>query len=101
MSDYWIVRHKATNALMPQNRGHSWWEPVAGTSYIPRLFLSRRAANQSAWAWSRGRWTMKYEDSPSGDWFSKDVEFNVSFEPVEGRLRTDLEILPVTLLIGQ
>lgn len=90
-----VVRHKHTQRFLPTMKGASWWE--GEEEGPPRLFVSKRAAQNFVIMWAKGRAAV--ERSYSGEWGLDEV-IGLKFED-RNRKRTDLEIIPVTLTFGE
>ena len=95
-TEWFIVRHKSTDAYMPEmGRGYTYWEPVA-TEDKPRLFRSKRGAQQAIAA--RGEHYRK--DHQSFDWGGYDEWSSVEVKPETQRVAADLEVRAVKLTMG-
>lgn len=84
---------------MPEmGRGYTYWEPVV-TEDKPRLFRSKRGAQQAIAAWARGEHYR--EDHQSCDWGGYDEWSSVEVKTETQRAAEDLEVRVVRLTVGE
>ncbi|MEG9884083.1 MAG: hypothetical protein V6Z86_05615 [Hyphomicrobiales bacterium] len=87
---FYAIREKGTVKFLPCSEGkYTRSEPVAGP--MPRLFHDHRAASLALTAWLKGRASVLYKTS--------DGETGIEYQPVEGRERDRMEIVPVKLIL--
>lgn len=98
MSIY-CIRHKQTRALLSQYfRGASYWNGEDDGKFAPRIFSLRGAKSfVSQWALGEHRNTVLESNDPI---IGYDCEYVHEVKDV-GRKRGDLEIVPVTLIVGE
>jgi hypothetical protein len=104
----YAIRRKSDGFYIPQplgrnGRGGSHMEPEDPN--LPetevRLFKSEAAARISMNAWLKGRWITEHGHDPGhpgNDWESEDYE-ETRIEPVEGRNKEDMEVVPVEVVL--
>lgn len=101
---FYLIRHKASNTLMPQarkNRGYSHWNPSTEHSFeaaldVPRLMTSRKSAEACISQWvalPNGRQTSY--TTYDGEW-----DDMVDFKE-DGRTKNDLEVIEADLCITE
>lgn len=98
----WIVyaiRNKHTGFFLPMrwksSRGFSYDEPDPLNNF-PRIFKTKRAAQNALNAWCKGKWTIVWEDKNANIPFPVEPDYEMSLpfpEPVEGRNKEDMEIV--------
>lgn len=99
---YWVIRHKPTGALMPQKmfkggRGFTSWDPTKtqrGQSQAPRLFDSRRLANNARNRWLEGYYMWQNYGEP---W---EGDAHLDAVKVPGRNAEDVEVVPLLLMVA-
>ena len=91
----WAVRHKPTGFWLGGHAHYSntWCEPYA--SNRPRLFFTKRGAQNSLTAWLQGRQSIEY--GTRMDWQGKDDFAKRKIEHVPERKREDMEIVELQL----
>lgn len=108
--EVFAIRHKPTQSWMPARmfktigRGWSYWTPgdtvegLDGFDKNPRIFFTKRSAQNALGAWLNGRW--EAQTGTDGDWetgyFTVDIGPAPMKPPVE-RKREDMEIVSLTL----
>jgi hypothetical protein len=100
--EYYALRHVLTQRFMPahisrgSSRGYTCWEPydLPSRYATPRLFTSKRGAQQARAAWAKGRHVRSYANTDS----FCDGEIIVVEDPIEPRSKDDFELVRVTLL---
>lgn len=103
--DYCIIRHKVSGELMPlfrKGRGYTHWNPsnqkklVVKDMGVPRLIKNREMARRviRQWIAMPNAEYSEYTNSHGED------DYDIRFTD-DGRKKEDLEILPVTLIIGE
>lgn len=115
----YVVRHKSTGVILKDLKGASHWDPEgltvapeARAEYTanqradtrpPRLFISKRAADNFMTSWARGAARMVSNETyrGAGGYMTDEAPYDLVVEPVPGRARDQLEILPVTLTFGE
>ena len=99
MMKVYAIRERGTEKYLPglkrgrmRTRGFSFTEPIEGE--FPRLFPTKRSAENALTAWLQGQWEMKI--SRSGMWGEDENDYP---EPtvVEGRKRELMEVVKFTL----
>lgn len=100
--NFWVIRHKPSGTLLPARLPATSYDfdRPEGT-HEPRLFKSERAAKNCATCWSQGVWVRETVTETHG-WEYAHLDFDYLAEqpepqPVAGRKREDLEVLPVRL----
>jgi hypothetical protein len=91
---FFAIRVKDSARFLPQGNGSgfTYSEPVAGPQ--PRLFASHKAAHLALTAWLKGH----ASNRTSIDWETGYQEIgNLTYSPVEGRLKENMEIVRVRL----
>lgn len=102
MTTLYALRHKATGLCMPQlgRRGHSHWEPQLDyhDNLKPRLFWSKRSAQNARTMWVNGPW--KREAGTSVDWEGNHDSWDetVPVAPLRPRGKDDLELIVFALV---
>ncbi len=102
---FFVVRHKRTQRLLPQSFtvGSTWWNPeqhVAKKDELPRLFYSAKAAKGCVVTWAKGHAVKNTSYGYDHDGNRDDEEW-LEYEPVPGRERDQLEVVPVHLRFGE
>lgn len=101
MSDYWIIRHKPTGSVLPNRGLTSRWEPVVRHSLPPRLFATKKGAENCASAWVQGIWSkVVVRERESWEYEPYVYEDTPTPTPVQGRSKDDLEVVRVTLEVA-
>lgn len=99
MSRFYVIRHKPTGRLLPARvrATHYEFDRLEGV-HEPRLFKSERAAKNCATCWAQGAWSQELRTESDG-WEQPSYSYLAEAvpQPVEGRSRADLEVVPVTL----
>lgn len=100
----YAIRQISTGYFMPasSSRGqhrYSEDEPTAGC--IPRLFSSKASARSALNRWLDGKWGNVTERYVSDSGFGYDYEQELQCQPVEGRDRKDMEIVPLEIREGK
>lgn len=95
---FWAIRHIPTGKLLPcaygrQGRGGSHLEPADPRFELPRLMKSKKQAMNVLNAWLRGKTIARRW----GDGI--DFEEEIETIPQAHRVREDMEIISVNLLI--
>ncbi len=101
----WAVRHIPTGHFLPvatgrQGRGGSHVEPCDPKDAPPRLCDSEKSAIAVLSQWLRGKATIRYiweYDEFRGKDYK--VEDGVEIEPVPTRIKDDMEIVQVELVV--
>jgi hypothetical protein len=63
---YFAIRKIGTYQFLPEvKRSYTHSEP--SDSLPPRLFITKRAANNALTCWAQGKWTMEYSSYYDGD----------------------------------
>ncbi len=97
MAEFFVIRHKATQTLMPETRsGYSYWEPLEKYKNPPRLFLSALAARRSIAAWYQGTFAMRGYGG-GGSILGDDEYLEIEITPKADRSKGDLEVCAVNL----
>lgn len=92
---FYAIREKGTAKFLPDTEGkYTRSEPVAGP--MPRLFHDHRAAALALTAWLKGRGRVIYKP---GDYRDEMEDAGIEYQPVEGRERDRMEIVPVKLIL--
>lgn len=100
MTTFYVIRHKPSGTLLParMHTTHYEFDRPAGT-HEPRLFKSERAAKNCATCWAQGVWAREtrtesdgWESGPGYTYLAEPVP-----QPVPGRRREDLEVVPARL----
>lgn len=97
---YFVVRHKQTGNILPNRAGSTFWDPQLAEPGLPRLFKSKAAARIWIQTWAKGT-VRKVMDS---EWnFGSPYEYvaRLEYDPVDGRSRDLMEIVPTTLVYGE
>lgn len=107
MGQFFVLRHKATERLMPAQMsrsgrcGWSYWNPASadrsehGHGSVPRLFETLRSAQNARSAWAQGY--HRRESGVTYDWEGTPDGYDNHLVDDAGRKLTDLEILVVEL----
>lgn len=100
----WLIRHKPSGGYLPEpagrmGRGGSHVEPQVYTGDPledrPRLFVSKLSASRALSSWLRG----KVHHISGYDGFAGEYYEDSSLEVVPTRVREDMEIIAVDLVI--
>jgi len=100
---YFVIRHKPTGEFMParmflkSNRGYTYWEPTGLNGLTadparktPRLFQTDHAAKTALTVWLKGIIVPNH---------SEDLPNLRTEKPPMPRIKSDMEIVPVSLTI--
>lgn len=89
----WAIRHKPTGGWLPwrSGRGGSFDNPAVGKH--PRLFPSRRSAQNCLSAWLQGEWWPRYHQSMEGTVYDGHAPRKVA-----DREKGDMEIVEFSLV---
>jgi hypothetical protein len=92
---YFAIRLKGTNLYLPAARNaHSFHIPTDSSINIPRLFMTKRAAENALTCWAKGEWHSGYRYSEAGD------SYYSPKDPISGpRNRDRMEVVKVELRI--
>lgn len=86
----WVIQHIPSGQLMPlypSNKGYSNWEPGCFSRGVPRVFTSKKAAENAVTAWLKGAWLIRC-DYKTGDCYTV-------IEP-RNRRPDDMRVVPMT-----
>lgn len=99
VKQFFVIRHKPTQQLLPARVPATAWDfQDVGGAFEPRLFNTKRAAENCATCWSQGVWTCATRTESEGwEYPSYTVRDTPAPETVESRKRTDLEVIPAIL----
>ena len=67
---FFAIRHKPTSGFLPAGRSRGYTHDMPGINIVPRLFVSKRGAQQALRCWLKGDWVGKKSSgysSPFGD----------------------------------
>lgn len=92
MNTYYLIRNKHTHEWLPQFSGRQKTHTELSKTKPPRLFHRVADAKTALTWWLQG--VVKHTCSP-GTW-----EYDVVVKPVESRVAEEMEIIPVSLLVG-
>ena len=102
---YYVIRHKATDEIMPElkgTRGYSWWNPRNKNSEldpkkilgVPRLLKSRKQAMQCITQWHT--YPNSHMGFGPGDYpGAEEVDLKIK---KDDRMREDLEVVEVLIV---
>ncbi len=106
--EFWAIRHKAFGEYMPaaidrQARGWTHWTPVPFHAPLrlarpPRLFATRRAAQNALTCWLQGEWHTVH--GRGGDWENGYHEEPLGVAPSQPRVprrAEEMELVQMTL----
>lgn len=99
---FYVIRHKPTQSLLPARVPATQWDFTTPDGvFEPRLFRSERAAKNCATCWAQGVWVREVRTESEG-WEHPSYTYldDPVPQPVEGRKREDLEVLPARLEIS-
>jgi hypothetical protein len=93
---YFAIRLKGTNLYLPAARNaHSFHIPTDSSINIPRLFMTKRAAENALTCWAKGEWHSDDRPTP----YSEDRYYSPK-DPISGpRNRDRMEVVKVELRI--
>lgn len=103
LGTYYAIREKGTQRYLPERwgTGYTQAEPSAGPQ--PRLLQTERAAHLALTAWAKGRAHRVFVTRGGGGILDIPDEYpaGVDYDPVEGRSRDKMEIVPVKLVVDE
>lgn len=99
MSVYYIIRHKPTGRTLPARVLSTRWDFDRPEGvFEPRLFKTAAAAKRCATCWAQGVWHQELvTEQESWEYPSYQYLDTPAPQPVKGRNRDDLEVVPVRL----
>ena len=101
-ASFFAIRKKGTNLYLPAcERGATWTEPTDISAAVPRLFLTRKAANMALRYWVRGRFTTRYVEDEGAFGLPSSVPGGIQCEAVPERDIREMEVIPLYLRPSQ
>lgn len=96
LATVYAIRHNPTDAFLPsgRSRGFTHDEPTPANVKVPRLFLSRRAANLALKAWLAGEW----REEIHYDGYSEVDRSSFEISPRPDRIPSEVAIVEISLL---